>query len=342
MIIEKLVITMCLEKIKTMKFKLKNVIILNILCFLIIGGCKKFDANRISKVITKELVFENNKALAKGSIIDISDKGIQDHGFCWANNPEPTINDEKFSLNSTSTLGDYSYSFPNVLPDVTYYARAFVISGNQVIYGGVMSVNTAQTNVSIEIGSPKIINSGKVTIEGNIDSLGSIVVPQYGHCYSTSPDPTISDSRTININLNKDSVFTSEILGLNLNTTYYIRAYAKLSESKIIYSNSETVKIPILKVSTDTFTTVNSTTANLKGTIQELGADPITEYGFVWSITNPNPNYGDNKLINPASPKIGAYFNNLAGLISGNKYYFRAFATNGSSVVYGTIKFIQK
>jgi hypothetical protein len=305
-------------------------------------GCKKFDANRITKVTTNDLVFANNKVKAIGSIIDISEKGIQDHGFCWAYNPTPTVKDGKFSLNSTSSLGDFNYSFPNLVLGVTYYARAFALSGDQIIYGEVMSFNTEQANVSIEIGSPKIINSGKVTIEGSIDSLGSIVVPQYGHCYSTSPDPTISDSRTINNNLNKDSVFTSEILGLNLNTTYYIRAYAKLSESKIIYSNSETVKIPILKVSTDTFTTVNSTTANLKGTIQELGADPITEYGFVWSITNPNPNYGDNKLINPASPKIGAYFNNLAGLISGNKYYFRAFATNGSSVVYGTIKFIQK
>jgi hypothetical protein len=305
-------------------------------------SCKKFEANRISKVITKELVFENNKALAKGSIIDISDKGIQDHGFCWANNPEPTINDEKFSLNSTSTLGDFSYSFQNILPDITYYARAFVVSGNQVIYGEVMSVNTEQTNVSIGIGSPKIINSSKVTVEGSIDSIGSIVVSQYGHCYSTNQNPTIADSRTINTNLNNDSVFTSEIIGLNLNTTYYIRAYAKLSESRVVYSNSQTVKIPILQVTTDTFTTISTSITNLKGSIQNLGADPITEYGFVWSSTNPNPFYGDNKLVNPALPKVGAYFNDLTGLISGTKYYFRAFASNGSIVVYGNIKSIQK
>jgi hypothetical protein len=316
-----------------------SIVVLILITFI---GCKKFDAKRITKVTTNDLVFADNKVKAIGSIIDISEKGIQDHGFCWANNSTPNVNDGKNSLNGTTSIGNFNCNFANLLAGVTYYARAYAQSGDQIIYGEVMSFNTDQADVSIGIGSPKIINSSKVTVEGSIDSIGSIVVLQYGHCYSTSPNPTIANSRTLNTNLNNDSVFTSEILGLTLNTTYYIRTYAKLSETKVVYSNSQTVKIPILQVSTDTFTTINSNTVNLKGTILDLGADPITEYGFVWSTTNPNPNYGDNKLLNPASPKIGSFFNDLTGLVTGTKYYFRAFATNGSTVIYGTIKSIQK
>ncbi len=315
---------------------------LSIIIFVFIGSCKRFDANRITKVTTKDLFFAKNNAQAIGTIIDISDKGIQDHGFFWSYNLNSTLIEGKISLKSTSSSGDFKCNFPNLIPDVTYKVRAFAQSNNQFIYGEMMSFNTSQSNVTIGISSPIIINSGKIKIDGTIDSVGNIVVAKYGHCYSTNPNPTITDGSIINYDLKKDSTFTSEISGLSPNTTYYIKTYAILSESKVIYSNSQTVKIPMLQVTTDTLTTINSAISNLKGTIQNLGADPITEYGFVWSSTNPNPYYGDNKLVNPASPKVGAYLNDLTGLISGTKYYFRAYATNGSIVVYGNIKSIQK
>lgn len=59
---------------------------------------------------------------------------------------------------------------------------------------------------------------------GNITSNGGAPVTACGVCWSTTKNPTILDNKSIDtIGLN---TFRSSITGLNINTTYYIRAYA--------------------------------------------------------------------------------------------------------------------
>ena len=59
-------------------------------------------------------------------------------------------------------------------------------------------------------------------------SDGGASVTTRGVCWSTSENPTTSDSRTI------DGIgtgnFTSSVTGLNANTTYHVRAYASSSD----------------------------------------------------------------------------------------------------------------
>lgn len=62
---------------------------------------------------------------------------------------------------------------------------------------------------------------------GDITSNGGTGAIESGLCWSTSPTPTITDAKTT------DALgglllgdFTSEITGLTLNTTYYVRAYS--------------------------------------------------------------------------------------------------------------------
>jgi len=63
---------------------------------------------------------------------------------------------------------------------------------------------------------------------GNITDDGGATVTARGVCWSTSQNPTISDSKT------EDGTgagsFTSSISGLTPNTTYYVRAYATNSQ----------------------------------------------------------------------------------------------------------------
>jgi hypothetical protein len=59
---------------------------------------------------------------------------------------------------------------------------------------------------------------------GNISDDGGVTVTARGVCWSTGQTPTIEDNKT------EDGTgagsFTSKIIGLELNTTYYVRAYA--------------------------------------------------------------------------------------------------------------------
>ena len=68
------------------------------------------------------------------------------------------------------------------------------------------------------------INITSATSGGTITSEGSGTVHSRGVCWSTNVDPTIADNKT------SDGVgpgnFTSNMLGLNEFTTYYVRAYA--------------------------------------------------------------------------------------------------------------------
>lgn len=70
------------------------------------------------------------------------------------------------------------------------------------------------TNDSIQVG-------GTITTDGDED------ITAKGICWSTSPNPTVSDNKT-----NEgagDASFTSTITGLQKDTTYYFRAYASNS-----------------------------------------------------------------------------------------------------------------
>lgn len=320
----------------------KHTIIILILSALGISSCKKFDIIKASKTITKDFTFKENKVVLYGAIVDISKSGIQNHGFCWALHPNPVINDSIQSLYERREIGDFSYTLANLKQGETYFARAFAVSGKDIIYGEVLSFNTNQAAIKIEIGIPQIKSSKQVNIEGKLNAIGSLNVEEYGHCYSKTANPSILDNRTLNNNLNNDTNFFSTLKDLEPNKQYFIRTYARLSPTLVIYSNEQTVTIPVIQISTDSFTLINSSTVNLIGAFSNLGADSIKEYGFVWSVTNPLPNYNDNRLQSPAPPRLGAFNNYLTEMQEGISYYFRAYATNGSSVVYGNPKIIHK
>jgi hypothetical protein len=59
---------------------------------------------------------------------------------------------------------------------------------------------------------------------GNITNDGGAAVTARGVCWSTSQNPTISDSKTSDGT--GKGIFTSTITGLSSNQTYYVRAYA--------------------------------------------------------------------------------------------------------------------
>lgn len=85
-------------------------------------------------------------------------------------------------------------------------------------YTGGITIATVTTDEITDIGTTTAISGGNVT------STGGTTVTARGVCWSTSPNPTISNNRTINGT--GSGVFTSYITGLTAATTYYVRSYA--------------------------------------------------------------------------------------------------------------------
>jgi uncharacterized protein (TIGR02145 family) len=68
------------------------------------------------------------------------------------------------------------------------------------------------------------IDSNSLTIEGEVTNTGNDVIIARGFCWSLSNNPTIENNKITSGN--GFGNFTSEIIGLQTNTTYHIRAFA--------------------------------------------------------------------------------------------------------------------
>ena len=84
---------------------------------------------------------------------------------------------------------------------------------------GGFSTPTVTTNAATTITSATATSGGSVSSSG-----GGSQVTERGICYSTSPNPRITDNKIPSGSGSGD--FTSVILGLTGSTTFYVKAYA--------------------------------------------------------------------------------------------------------------------
>lgn len=107
--------------------------------------------------------------------------------------------------------------------------------------------------------------------------------------------------------------------------------YLLLETSDKILLDSQSIA-PTL--TTDTANNIASNIASLNGTISETGGENSTTRGFEYGTT-PSP---DRVVSEDGSFSAGAFQLDIGGLIPGQQYFFRAFATNSLGTGYGEWK----
>jgi uncharacterized protein (TIGR02145 family) len=113
----------------------------------------------------------------------------------------------------------------------SYFAT---VGGSNYIKNGGTSVRClrdANSSVSLPMVTTNTVSSITTTSAicgGNVISDGGDMITDRGVCWSTSQNPTVSDSH-ISSGSGTGS-FTGSMMGLSPNTTYYVRAYATNSE----------------------------------------------------------------------------------------------------------------
>lgn len=193
-----------------------------------------------------------------------------------------------------------------------------------------------QTGVSTPTITTSLVTNvsfSSATCGGNVSNDGGASITARGVCWSTTSNPTISNSNTT------DGTgignFSSSITSLVSNTIYYVRAYATNSAgtsygAQISFTTTQNLTIPT--VTTTATSNVTQTLATSGGNITNDGGASITARGVCWSAS-PNPTIS-NSLTSDGTG-TGSFSSSITSLLANTTYYIRAYATNSIGTSYG-------
>ena len=154
-----------------------------------------------------------------------------------------TINYGQSTILTASGANTYQWSTGATTESITVSPTATtpytVIGTNSYGCTATASVIVTVNPIAPTVTTNNVTNISAVsaTCGGNVTSDGGQPVTVRGVCWSTSPNPTVSNSHTSDGT--GTGSFTSNITGLTPNTTYYVRAYATNSVGTN-YGNEET------------------------------------------------------------------------------------------------------
>jgi len=283
---------------------------------------------------------------AVGGGIIVSDGGasITEKGLCISSlNSTPVRTDTFISAGQGST--SFSSSISNLKANRNYFVRTYAKNSQGETYAG----NTVQfstlparpPNVSAVAINAILRQSAKLS--ASIISNQGAIVTQYGFCVSQSSNPTIFNSTVISFFGSPLATFIGDVINLNPNTSYYVRAFAYNSAGGPSYSSitSSFTTLSLLPpvVTTVSVGTISLNSASVSGNLNDDGGSIVTERGFLYSFNNILTT-SNSKVIVPGN-SIGLFSGSLSGLNPNSTYYVAAYARNaiGTSISPNVISF---
>ena len=271
-----------------------------------------------------------NSAMGGGEVTTTDGTYILVKGLCWATHENPTTNDDFFQ-EAESGVGTFSVSMTGLNISTTYYVRAYAVTPNGTVYGDQKAFTTRDGIPIVATDTVTSITGATAICGGTVTDNGGLNVTARGVCWSTSPNPTVSDSHTTNGT--GTGSFTGSITNLEINTTYYVRAYATTSAGTA-YGNelTFTTRDGIPTVTTAEVIDIQGETATCGGNVTDNCGLTVTTRGVCWS-TSPNPTLDDSHTSNGSGN--GSFSSSITGLSISTTYYVRAYATTSAGTGYG-------
>lgn len=204
----------------------RNLLLLTITSFLLTNCKTTDDPQPVEKAILPELstkvITEITATSANGGGMIIKNEGsnIIESGICWSLEQNPTIKDSITKQNIYS--GEYKSVLRNLLPDKTYYVRAYSTNYEGTGYGSQVSFKTLPPSIpSLKTNLLKAENT-TLKIGADYINVGGLKIDSKGLCWSETANPTINDNKTEI----STTDFSGVISNLKSGVKYYVRAYA--------------------------------------------------------------------------------------------------------------------
>ncbi|MFD2162290.1 T9SS type A sorting domain-containing protein [Paradesertivirga mongoliensis] len=271
-----------------------------------------------------------NTAITGGEITAAGSKVLVERGVVWNTKTAPIIADNK--VPAGTGIGAFSSPLTGLPAGTLIYVRAYATSRAGTAYGNELTFTTvAATPAVLSTTAATDVKGELATSGGNVTDDGGAPITERGVCWNTTGAPTTADSKSTDGT--GPGVFTSTLINLTPNTTYYYRAYAVniagTSYGEVKQLSTGAVALPA--VTTAPITSVFSYKAVGGGTITNDG-NAMTTLGLCWNTTG-TPTVADNKAV--LGTGAGFHSGTLTGLTENFKYFVRAYATNSVGTVYG-------
>lgn len=257
-------------------------------------------------------------AISGGNISSNGGGAITASGIVWSTSENPTTALSTKTQDGTAT-GVFSSNMASLTPGTTYYVRAYATNSMGTAYGNELNFTAQVIAPIVKTGTAGPPSGKNIAIsDSEVVSSGGSSITARGVVWSTSPSPTIANSKATDAS-NAIGKFSTSVTGLSPVTTYYLRAYATNSEGTSYGSQiTFTTIASIPTVSTKAITNeriiaqgdaygafvragapaikLNVNYAQSGGTISDNGGAPITEYGVVWiESTSGDPSIANTK-----------------------------------------------
>lgn len=325
-----------MRKITTKLLLLPFTTLFSGLLLTINAGCSSNEKEEEKAVIDFEITaitdVTENSALINTDFKSIGKENIIYRGVCIAMQNTPTINDIKYEEQG-NTLGQYVVKVENLQYNTKFYARPFITTNSKTIYGNELTFTTKNISVpAVSTLEVSLVTQNSAVFNGKIGNDGSSKILSKGFYFSkTNAKPEYKDQK---VESTGDFEFSTSIIDLEQNTTYYVRAFASniagSTLGNVISFKTASYILPTL--STAQISTIGETTAIGGGTVVSEGSHSVTERGICWAAY-PNPTITNSKTKDGNG--IGSFVSNLYSLQPYKLYYVRSYATSEAGTAYG-------
>ena len=87
----------------------------------------------------------SSTATSGGNVISDGGSTVTERGVCWATNPNPTIADTH--ITNGNGIGSFTCNLTGLVPNTTYYIRAYATNSMGTAYGGLIVFQTLETSL---------------------------------------------------------------------------------------------------------------------------------------------------------------------------------------------------
>jgi len=161
-------------------------------------------------------------------------------GVVYSETSNPTLVNSK-TMNGTGKETFTAVIKNELILNKTYFVKSYVTNSRGTAYGNELQFTVTNDNVvtinlaTISTDDATSITQTSATIFSNVISDGGATVTERGIVFSTSSNPTLTDTKLRNTSTGI-GIFSTNMTNLSSATTYFVRAYATNSKGTA-YSN---------------------------------------------------------------------------------------------------------